>query len=799
MPGRTAYVSLILALTLLSTTILPLSVASKTNNATNAKPLTTMLHSPAEQPTLGNDVLVGSFILHVQIQQQSVTITRRGGIHAAHVPATDLQASFASWDPASKTATLLVSINNTGAASLVGPIDAIITKISSPEVTAANADAGTGFGSWTFSYGPGQLGPDTHLSSGETSSTKQWQFVSPTARAFQIEVAVTAGVPLAPGVGATIEGEDGTSVTVQPNSIPYEVLIDSKAAPPSEVTAPLGALEFSGAMDVTFQPIAATDVPAPSLPLTLSMPAPADASTAQFVVGQQMLVDNINIPDPALTSQLVASDTAAMINGNMVTQADIFPGIFAGGLFVFVANHGSGFATGQVSDATGVRPGAVVSNSTNTLVSIANGSGTYNLYINGGPFSVTAFDPFRGSQGSNTGNIVTSGSTVNVNINVVPLATPPVTRDGIRNGGFERANVTSWATTGAAQARQQLGPTSTGVVIRPTEGKWMADVNTGDGSIGGVGSSLKQRFIVPAGVQTLRFDFNFVSEEFPEFVGSIFDDSFRAVITTPNGQTTFAQVSVNQSGNFTLIGDCGFPGGDNTWGQTGWREGSVNVSAFAGTGTPINVDLLYSANDAGDNIYDTHVLLDNMRFSTIFIDAKVINGATADLARVEQEVRNANEVLSQAGINVQLRNVQTIADPGGLLDLDITFTGTLTAEEATVVGLSRSGVATDMNYYYVRSFTGLGALAIALGPDDFSDVNILTNSGILMSDTVTPETLAHELGHIIISPANAGSVLEHNVGVANNLMNTPRTVPRDLVNRQQSASINRVGAPLLRP
>ena len=206
-----------------------------------------------------------------------------------------------------------------------------------------------------------------------------------------------------------------------------------------------------------------------------------------------------------------------------------------------------------------------------------------------------------------------------------------------------------------------------------------------------------------------------------------------------------------------------------------------------------------SANDAGDNIFDTHVLLDNMRFSTVFIDAKIITGATADRARVEQEVRNANEVLSQAGINVQLRNVQTIADPGGLLDLDITWTGTLTAEEGTAVGLSRSGIVTDMNYYYVRSLTGEGALAITLGPDDFSDVNLLTNSGILMSDTVTPETLAHELGHILISPDSAGSVLEHNVGVANNIMNTPRTVPRDLVSRQQSANINRAGAPLLRP
>jgi hypothetical protein len=387
----TGYVSLFLALTLLSATVLPFSASSKTNNATTVTPVALMLHSPAEQPTLGNDVLVGSFILHVQIQQKSVSITPRGGSHAADVPATDLKASFDSWDPASKTAKLLVSINNTGTASLVGPIGVTITKIASPEVTAVNADAGTGFGSWTFSYGSAQLGPTPILSSGETSSAKQWQFVSPNAKAFQVEVEISAGVPLAPGVGATIEGEDGTSITVQPNSIPYEVLIDSKVAPPSDVTAPLGDLEFSGAMNVTFEPIAATDVPPPSSPLTLSMPAPSDASTGKFVVGQQMPVDNINIPEPALTDQLVATDTAALVNGNMVTQADFFPGIFAGGLFVFVANHGSGFATGQVSDSTGVRPGARVSNKTKTQHKVAKGSATNQQNNKGGPLKQTAF------------------------------------------------------------------------------------------------------------------------------------------------------------------------------------------------------------------------------------------------------------------------------------------------------------------------------------------------------------------------------------------------------------------------
>jgi len=287
-----------------------------------------------------------------------------------------------------------------------------------------------------------------------------------------------------------------------------------------------------------------------------------------------------------------------------------------------------------------------------------------------------------------------------------PLVAPPIKRDGIRNGGFERGNITNWAFTGAATARQQLGPTSTGVIIRPTEGEWMADINTGTGAVGKTGSSLKQMFIVPAGVRTLRFDFNFVSEEFPEFVGSIFDDTFLAVITTtPNGQMTFARVSVNQSGGFTLIGNCFFPGGDITCGQTGWREGSVDLSAFAGTNTYITIELLFSAIDAGDNAFDTHVLIDNMRFSTVWIDAKLLRGPTiaanADLSRVQNEVRQANEILSQAGVNVQIRNVQEInVTDDTLVETDIRWdtgpncadgrvNGRLTAEEMAVLGLAR--------------------------------------------------------------------------------------------------------------
>jgi hypothetical protein len=208
------------------------------------------------------------------------------------------------------------------------------------------------------------------------------------------------------------------------------------------------------------------------------------------------------------------------------------------------------------------------------------------------------------------------------------------------------------------------------------------------------------------------------------------------------------------------------------------------------------------------------VLVDNVRFSTVWIDAKVLQGPTvganANLTRIQNEVRAANEILSQAGINVQVRNVQTAATSDALVDTDITWTtgaacagggvnGLLTAEEIAVLGLARSATPTDVNVYYVRSGTGLaGVGGFALGPDDFcAAINILTNSGTFQMDIGTGgNVLAHELGHLLISPQTAGNTLEHSAPAGNFLSTTPAL---GVVNRNQSAVINRVGAPLLVP
>ncbi len=759
----------------------------------------------APQAGAGNSV--GSFKLHVQIQQRRVEVKDKEGSAAA----TQLLADFAAWNPQSRVATINVSIKNVGTITLNGSLEAAVVKIASPKVTPLNADGQTQTGAPSWAYNGVSLQP------GATSAPREWQFKSPTAMDFQldVELRLSPRTPVPAGTGATVTGPGGTSVTIQPNSIPYDVFVDIKPVSASAVEAPLGALEFVGAVEVTFEPVAgeASSLLPPSAPLSLAIPAPSGLTTSKFVVGQQLLVDAIDQETPGLSQRLMATDTASLSGGQIVTEANVFPGVFGGGLFVFVANHGSGFARGVVSDRKGPRAGVVVSNNTNTLVSLTGSGGSYTLYINGGPFTVTGFDPLKGSSGTGAGNIAVSGSTVPADIALTPLSTPPVTRDGIRNGGFERGDLSGWSTVGSAEVKDEFN--SSLETIAPTEGGWMADVNTGSDAVGGVGSGLKQKFIVPAGARTLTFDFNFISEEFPEFVGTPFDDSFRAVITTSTNQIIFAEVSVNQSGGYDMIGDCGFPGGDETCGATGWQPGSVDLSAYAGTNTPITVELLFSAIDAGDNIYDTHVLIDNIRFSTVWIDAKIGLTAMADRERIEDEIFSANEILSQAGINLQLTDARVIGGVSALVP-DITFKKECrlgvckyvpTADITSLLSQSRSSTATDVNVYYVSRLLQKGQVSgdagLAVGPDDYHDLDVLTNSGVILADvhgTCVPggHALAHELGHLLISPQNSEDLLEHKAGLMNFMGGNCTSPTQGIISRRQSANINRIGAPLLR-
>jgi len=152
--------------------------------------------------------------------------------------------------------------------------------------------------------------------------------------------------------------------------------------------------------------------------------------------------------------------------------------------------------------------------------------------------------------------------------------------------------------------------------ISPTEGSKMAAITSGamivseSYSLNYTTSLLITGAItVPAGATTLIFDYDFFSEEFDDWVGSEFDDTFVVSVSGSSGLYAELVTSVNIVGAEASVpvdlSSLGIYDGDHT----GWISKSIPVSAL---GSPISIS--FSVSDVGDTAYDTIVFIDNIHF-----------------------------------------------------------------------------------------------------------------------------------------------------------------------------------------
>jgi len=171
------------------------------------------------------------------------------------------------------------------------------------------------------------------------------------------------------------------------------------------------------------------------------------------------------------------------------------------------------------------------------------------------------------------------------------------------NGDFE-LDLKEWTYEGTCSTKKKLGP------ILPKSGKKMAFCTTGPAEDQVAATLIKELNFVADSDFTIKFWYNFVSEEYPEYVNSMFDDNLKIKLVAPDGtETILAQESINSS-NFEAVSGIDFPGGDSTVGQLkgGWKEVNKTVAVKKGSGAYKIV-----IEDAGDDIFDTAVLLDNIR------------------------------------------------------------------------------------------------------------------------------------------------------------------------------------------
>lgn len=187
------------------------------------------------------------------------------------------------------------------------------------------------------------------------------------------------------------------------------------------------------------------------------------------------------------------------------------------------------------------------------------------------------------------------------------------------NGDFELITAGSnmpsyWNVNGDGRVISGLGG-----IIKPTQGKNMGLVSTGLGFTESLGE-ISQTFYLPNNSSTLNFDWNYLSDEFLRYIGSSYDDPFTVSLSSGNMSDEVLYLSVNtlaekynatkeNGGNLTLISPTIEFDQDDVW-MTGWESHNYVIpDNFKGK----VVTLKFSATDAQDTVYDTAVLIDNIR------------------------------------------------------------------------------------------------------------------------------------------------------------------------------------------
>lgn len=220
---------------------------------------------------------------------------------------------------------------------------------------------------------------------------------------------------------------------------------------------------------------------------------------------------------------------------------------------------------------------------------------------------------------------------------ILPTALSTTGPDLAQSAAVPSADIVSAVLKGNKAASDVL--TSLGI-LTPQEGADFAYLSTGRvgqspepgqdlppmGRPQGDRSTVTLTLTVPSNANSFAFDFYFLSAEYPEFVGSPYNDEFVAEVT---GSAWSGNAALDSAGNAISVNSALFSvtqssqlsgtGFDNgVGGGTGWL--TVVVPATPGD----SLTLVLSVYDVTDGVYDSGVLIDNFYWSEAEITTPVI-------------------------------------------------------------------------------------------------------------------------------------------------------------------------------
>ncbi|NJP07837.1 MAG: alpha/beta hydrolase, partial [Chloroflexaceae bacterium] len=176
-------------------------------------------------------------------------------------------------------------------------------------------------------------------------------------------------------------------------------------------------------------------------------------------------------------------------------------------------------------------------------------------------------------------------------------------------------------------------------------------------SVAGDRVTLNVRLALPSGTNQVSIDYNFLSAEYPEYVGTLFDDTFRITVQDSYGLREVTRASVN-SANFMPVSaaqaagsgfdlfsaesnevDLHFGLGLPDAGLTGFQTAQFLLH---GGGETI---ITFSIEDRGDGILDSAVILDGLVVSPL----QMINLATSSFLTGDGQIIADPELLARGG------------------------------------------------------------------------------------------------------------------------------------------------------
>jgi len=174
---------------------------------------------------------------------------------------------------------------------------------------------------------------------------------------------------------------------------------------------------------------------------------------------------------------------------------------------------------------------------------------------------------------------------------------------GLQNGAFDGGALSGWQATGDGRVIAQLGATA------PAAGTHMAVISTGLGFT--TESGALHQVLCLGSATALSYRWNFMSEEFLEYVGSQYQDAF--IVTVEEAGNPASRVQLQGDTIDSLAAGVGpvsnsFDRGDVH--ATGWRQASHTIPAALLGKTVL---LRFYVTDVGDSVYDTAVLLDDIK------------------------------------------------------------------------------------------------------------------------------------------------------------------------------------------